>query len=199
MLAGAPAPEKKRNIFVADILSLSYGKCLCPWVREVFVLHSIYIQHLYIRHSHQHGCSGRVGSHTPSSFSWLFKKGNKKAGKHGDKYKHTLTRDSSWKGNKNKSMHINLWKWFVFKTHMVYSTHFFKKLFSSYLCFLFEQLTLGEEQEHWNKHKKSERDRSHVCWFVLFISTWTEYNTNRNSFKECIMVTLHWMLFLVHT
>lgn len=145
MLAGAPAPEKKRNIFVADILSLSYGKCLCPWVREVFFfLYSIYIQHLYIQHSHQHGCSGRVGSHTPSSFSWLFKKKEiKKAGKHGDKYKHMLTRDSSWKGkkNKNKSMHINLWKWLVFKTHMVYSTHFLRSYFHLIYGFIWTTYT----------------------------------------------------------
>lgn len=48
--------EKKRNIFVADILSLSYGKCLCPWVRDVF------IQHLYTASIHT--------TFTPTRLQW---------------------------------------------------------------------------------------------------------------------------------
>lgn len=67
--------KKRGTPFAADILSLSYGKCLCLWAMRVFFffLYSIYIQRLYIQHSHQHGCSGHANSHTPSKFSWLLK------------------------------------------------------------------------------------------------------------------------------
>lgn len=54
------------------VLSLNIFFYLCK-SRAV----SVYIQRLYIQHSHQHGCSGHAGPHTPSNYSWLLKKKKK--------------------------------------------------------------------------------------------------------------------------
>lgn len=120
--------EKKRNIFVADILSLSYGKCLCPWVRDVF------IQHLYTASIHT--------TFTPTWLQWACQftkkpskmfsaciKTTKKGGKNINTHWQEIPESTRFKlkrEGKNKSMHIHLWRWLL---------HFYQATFTFFFFF----------------------------------------------------------------
>lgn len=92
---------------------------------------------------------------------------------------------------KNKSMHINLWEWLLFKTYMVYSTFLRSYFHLVFFVFLMEKHTRGEGQgmkcdENYyinTEVSTRNRDRSHVCFLSLLESSTIQIET-QSSFKE---------------